>query len=210
MIELPGARPVDAVALVVSKWPVPQSVVTFGQIGLKRDDPDWYAALVLNDILGGGNFRGRLMNEIREKRGLAYGVSTELVPYRHAGLIVGNVATENGRVGETIALVREEWRHMREEGPTAVELENAKTFLTGSFPLGLDSTQHIAGVLVQMQQDKLGIDYLDRRASLIGGVTLDEARSVAKKLFDPGALSFAVVGDPADVEPTRSPRPPKF
>ena len=75
---------------------------------------------------------------------------------------------------------------------------------------GEQVTQHIAGVLVQMQQDKLGIDYLDRRASLIGGVTLDEARSVAKKLFDPGALSFAVVGDPADVEPTRSPRPPKF
>src|SRR5437868_1863855 len=193
-----------------SRAAVPQSVVTFGQAGPKRDDPAWYAAYVLNEILGGGGFRGRLMKEIREKRGLAYGVSTQLVPYRHAGLIVGNVATENGRVAESIALVREEWRHMREEGPTAVELENAKTYLTGSFPLGLDSTQHIAGVLVQMQQDKLGIDYLDRRASLIGGVTLDEARSVAKKLFDPGALSFAVVGDPADVEPTRSPRPPKF
>jgi len=208
--EIAETKPLDDGALVVSRAAVPQSVVTFGQAGPKRDDPAWYATYVLNEILGGGGFRGRLMKEIREKRGLAYGVSTQLVPYRHAGLIVGNVATENGRVAESIALVREEWRHMREEGPTAVELENAKTYLTGSFPLGLDSTQHIAGVLVQMQQDKLGIDYLDRRASLIGGVTLDEARSVAKKLFDPGALSFAVVGDPADVEPTRSPRPPKF
>ncbi len=208
--EIAETKPLDDGALVVSRAAVPQSVVTFGQAGPKRDDPAWYAAYVLNEILGGGGFRGRLMKEIREKRGLAYGVSTQLVPYRHAGLIVGNVATENGRVAESIALVREEWRHMREEGPTAAELENAKTYLTGSFPLGLDSTQHIAGVLVQMQQDKLGIDYLDRRASLIGGVTLDEARSVAKKLFDPGALSFAVVGDPADVEPTRSPRPPKF
>ena len=208
--EIAETKPLDDGALVVSRAAVPQSVVTFGQAGPKRDDPAWYAAYVLNEILGGGGFRGRLMKEIREKRGLAYGVSTQLVPYRHAGLIVGNVATENGRVAESIALVREEWRHMREEGPTAVELENAKTYLTGSFPLGLDSTQHIAGVLVQMQQDKLGINYLDRRASLIGGVTLDEARSVAKKLFDPGALSFAVVGDPADVEPTRSPRPPKF
>ena len=208
--EIAETKPLDDGALVVSRAAVPQSVVTFGQAGPKRDDPAWYAAYVLNEILGGGGFRGRLMKKIREKRGLAYGVSTQLVPYRHAGLIVGNVATENGRVAESIALVREEWRHMREEGPTAAELENAKTYLTGSFPLGLDSTQHIAGVLVQMQQDKLGIDYLDRRASLIGGVTLDEARSVAKKLFDPGALSFAVVGDPADVEPTRSPRPPKF
>jgi len=208
--EIAETKPLDDGALVVSRAAVPQSVVTFGQAGPKRDDPAWYAAYVLNEILGGGGFRGRLMKEIREKRGLAYGVSTQLVPYRHAGLIVGNVATENGRVAESIALVREEWRHMREEGPTAAELENAKTYLTGSFPLGLDSTQHIAGVLVQMQQDKLGINYLDRRASLIGGVTLDEARAVARKLFDPGALSFAVVGDPADVEPTRPPRPPKF
>jgi zinc protease len=204
------AKPLDDGALVVSRAAVPQSVVTFGQTGPKRDDPAWYAAYVLNDILGGSGFRGRLMKEIREKRGLAYGVTTQLVPYRHAGLIVGSVATENGRVGESIALVREEWQRMREEGPTAAELEDAKTYLTGSFPLGLDSTQHIAAVLVQMQQDKLGIDYLDRRAGLIGGVTLDEARAVAKKMFDPAALSFAVVGDPADVKPTRPPKQQKF
>ena len=208
--EIAETKPLDDGALVVSRAAVPQSVVTFGQAGPKRDDPAWYAAYVLNEILGGGGFRGRLMKEIREKRGLAYGVSTQLVPYRHAGLIVGNVATENGRVAESIALVRDEWRRMREAGPTAAELDNAKTYLTGSFPLGLDSTQHIAGVLVQMQQDKLGIDYLDRRASLIGGVTLDEAREVAQKLFDPSALSFAVVGDPADLEPTRQPKQPKL
>jgi zinc protease len=208
--EIAETKPLDDGALVVSRAAVPQSVVTFGQAGPKRDDPAWYAAYVLNEILGGGGFRGRLMKEIREKRGLAYGVSTQLVPYRHAGLIVGNVATENGRVAESIALVRDEWQRMREAGPTAAELDNAKTYLTGSFPLGLDSTQHIAGVLVQMQQDKLGIDYLDRRASLIGGVTLDEAREVAQKLFDASALSFAVVGDPADLEPTREPKQPKF
>ena len=208
--QIAEAKPLDDGALVVSRAAVPQSVVTFGQTGPKRDDPAWYAAYVLNDILGGGGFRGRLMKEIREKRGLAYGVTTQLVPYRHAGLIVGSVATENGRVGESIALVRNEWQRMREEGPTAAELEDAKTYLTGSFPLGLDSTQHIAGVLVQMQQDKLGIDYLDRRAGLIGGVTLDEARAVAKKLYDPAALSFAVVGDPADVKPTRPPKQQKF
>src|SRR5438067_2726346 len=208
--DIADAKPADDGALVISRAAVPQSVVTFGQAGPKRDDPAWYAAYVLNEIVGGGGFRGRLMKEIREKRGLAYGVTTQLVPYRHAGLIVGNVATENGRVSESIALVRDEWRHMREEGPTAAELEAAKTYLTGSFPLGLDSTQHIAGVLVQMQQDKLGIDYLDRRAGLIGGVTLDEARAVAKKMFDPAALSFAVVGDPADVKPTRPPRQQKF
>jgi zinc protease len=206
-IELPDARPGDDGALVVSKWPVPQSVVTFGQIGLKRDDPDWYAALVLNDILGGGNFRGRLMNEIREKRGLAYGVSTELVPYRHAGLIVGNVATENGRVGETIALVRAEWQHMRDQGPSEAELQATKTYLTGSFPLSLDSTSHIASVLVQLRIDGLGIDYLDRRTALIDAVTLDQVRALALRLLDPNGLSFVVVGEPAGVIATRPPRP---
>jgi zinc protease len=177
--------------------------VTFGQAGLKRDDPDWYAALVVNEILGGGGFRGRLVKEIREKRGLAYGVSTGLVPYRHAGLILGSVATENARVADSIALIRKEWQRMRDEGPTEDELRDAKIYLIGSFPLGLDSTRRIAGVLVAMQRDGLGIDYLDHRAELISGVTLDQARAVARRLYDPARLSFAVVGDPTGLQPTR-------
>ena len=206
--EIAEAKPIDDGALILSRTAVPQSVVTFGQIGPKRDDPQWYAAMVLNDILGGAGFRGRLMQEIREKRGLAYGVSTQLAPYRHAGLIVGSVATENGRVADTIALIRQEWQRMRDEGPTAAELEDAKTYLADSFPLSLDSTHHIAGLLVQLQIDRLGIDYLDRRAGLIGGVTLDEARAIAKQLYDPARLSFAVVGDPPDLKPTRPARDP--
>ncbi len=200
------ARVADDGALVVRRWPVPQSVVTFGQVGPKRDDPDWYAALLLNDIMGGSNFRGRLMQEIREKRGLAYGVSTQLVPYRHAGVILGNVATENARVAESIALIRAEWRRLGDQGPSEAELEAAKTYLTGSFPLSLDSTQRVAGLLVQLQSERLGIDYLDRRAGLFNGVTIDRARQGARRLFAPARLSFVVVGDPADVTPTRQPR----
>jgi zinc protease len=207
---IPEAKPADDGALVVSRAAVPQSVVTFGQTGPKRDDPDWYAAYVLNEILGGANFRGRLMKEIREKRGLAYGVSTELMPYRHAGLILGTVATENRRVGESIALVRSEWQRMHDEGPSEAELRDAKAYLSGAFPLSLDSTQRIAGLLVRIQSDRLGIDYLDRRAGLIAGVTLDQARAVARRLFDPARLSFAVVGDPADLNSTRPPRQPPF
>jgi zinc protease len=202
---VPDASPGDDGALVVRRTPVPQSAVSFGQAGPKRADPDWYAAYALNDIIGGGGFRGRLMKEIRDKRGLAYGVSTALVPYRHAGLILGTIATENSRVAQSIALIRAEWQRMREDGPSEAELHGAQTYLAGSFPLSLDSTQHIASVLVQMQLDKLGIDYLDRRPALIGGVTLDEARAVARRLFDPAKLSFAVVGDPAGLETTRPP-----
>ena len=200
---LPEATLADGGALLVKHSAVPQSSVTFGQAGLKRDDPDWYAALVVNEILGGGGFRGRLMKEIREKRGLAYGVSTGLVPYRHAGLILGNIATENARVADSIALIRQEWQRMHDEGPTEDELRDAKTYLTGSFPLGLDSTRRIAGLLVSMQREGLGIDYLDRRAELISSITLDQARAVARRLYDPARLSFAVVGDPAGLQPTR-------
>jgi zinc protease len=203
---IPDVTPADAGALVVSRTTVPQSAVTFGQVGLKRDDPDWYTALILNEIMGGGGFRGRLMKEIREKRGLAYGVSTDLVPYRHAGLILGSVATENSRVAESIALIRQEWQRMRDDGPTEDDLRDAQTYLTGSFPLGLDSTRRIAGLLVRIQQERLGIDYLDRRAELINSVTLEQARNLAKRLYDPARLSFTIVGDPAGLQTARPAR----
>jgi zinc protease len=196
-------KPAENGGVLITRRPVPQSAVTFGQIGPKRDDPDWYAARLVNDILGGGGFRGRLMREIREKRGLAYGVSTELVSFRHAGLILGSVATENARVAQSIALIRAEWRRMRDEGPSEAELDLAKDFLVGSFPLTLDTSARVASLLVEIQLDNLGIDYLDRRAALFGAVTLDQARRVAHTLLDPDGLSFAVVGDPADLTPTR-------
>jgi zinc protease len=209
-VEVAEAKPADDGALLITRLPVPQSTVAFGQAGLKRDDPDWYAARLLNEVLGGGGFRGRLMKEIREKRGLAYGVSTGLVSYRHAALILGNVATENARVAQSIDLIRAEWRHMRDDGPTEAELDAAKSYLVGSFPLGLDSSEKIAALLVDMQLDRLPIDFLERRAALFGAVTHDEARRVARNLFDPDRLSFVVVGDPADLTPTRTRPEPRF
>src|SRR5439155_14639204 len=152
-------RPAEDGALLITRLPVPQSTVAFGQAGVKRDDPDWYAARLLNDIIGGGGFRGRLMKEIREKRGLAYGVSTGLVTFRHAALILGNVATENARVAQSIDLIRSEWRRMREEGPTEAELDEAKGYLIGSFPLSLDSSEKIASLLVEIQLERLPIDF---------------------------------------------------
>jgi zinc protease len=196
-------RPAENGGVLITRQAVPQSAVTFGQVGPKRDDPDWYAARLVNDVLGGGGFRGRLMREIREKRGLAYGVSTELVSFRHAGLILGTVATENARVAEAIALIRAEWRRMRDEGPSEAEIDLAKDFLIGSFPLSLDTSARVASLLVEIQLENLGIDYLDRRAALFGAVTLDQAKKVARGLLDPERLSFAVVGDPADLAATR-------
>lgn len=196
---VPEAAPQNLGRTLVVRRPLPQSVVTLGHGGVKRDDPDYYAATVVNHILGGGGFGSRLMEEVREKRGLAYGVHSYLAPYDHAGLIMGGTATETSRVGQSIEVIRREWQRLHDEGPTEQELINAKTFLTGSFPLRLDATNRIARLLVSIQYDDLGIDYVDRRKALIDGVTLDDARRVARRLFRADQLLTIVVGEPENL-----------
>jgi zinc protease len=189
---------------IVIQRGVPQSIVTFGESGVKRDDPDFYAATLVNYILGGGGFNSRLTSEVREKRGLAYSVYTYLAPYDRFGLLMGGTATENARVTRAISVMQAVWKRMHDEGPTEQELANAKTYLTGSFPLQFDSTTQIARLLVSIQYDHLGIDYIDRRKDLINGVTLAGAKRVARRLLDPAQLLIVVVGEPAGLAPTAS------
>jgi zinc protease len=184
---------------IVIRRPLPQSIQFFGGPGLKRDDPDWFAALLVNYALGGGGFNSRLMTEVREKRGLTYGVSTGLSPFDNSALILGASSTENGRVAQAIDIIRAEWRRMGEEGPTAEELENAKAYTTGSFPLGLDSSASVARLLVAMQYDRLPIDYLAKRDELIRSVTLDDARRVARRLFAAPGFLTVIVGEPQGI-----------
>lgn len=184
---------------IVEQRDIPQSVAIFGAPGIKRDDADWFPAYVMNYILGGGSFSSRLTEEVREKRGLAYSVYSYLLPLDHAGLLVGSVATQNARVKQSLDLIRQELRRMAETGPDETELADAKTYLTGSFPLSLDSTAAIANLLVAMQADKLGIDYLDRRNALITSVDMDQVKAAAKRLLDSDALLVVVVGKPEGV-----------
>ena len=197
---LPEAAPARG-GLVVVRKPIPQSVVVFGQAGLKRDHPDYYAAYVMNHILGGGG-ASRLTREIRHKRGLAYSVYSYLRPMARAGLIVGRLGTANARVATALDLVRSEWRRMARDGVDADELAAAKTYLNGSFPLRLDSTRDIAAMLVSIQINRLGIDYLDRRASLIDAVDGTDVKRLAARLLAPDKLAVVVVGDPPDLEST--------
>lgn len=196
---VPETEPRNLGRTLVARRPVPQSVVTLGHQGVKRDDPDYYAATIVNYILGGGGFNSRLMTEVREKRGLAYSVYSYIGSYDHAGLMMGGTATENARVGQSLEVIRREWQRMHDEGPTENELANAKTFLTGSFPLRLDASNRIARLLVTIQYDNLGFDYLDRRSALIEGVTLAEARRVARRMLTADRLLTVVVGEPADL-----------
>jgi len=183
-------------ALLVVNMPIPQSVVTFGEGGIKRDDPDWYAALVMNEILAGGGLTSRLTLEIREKRGLAYGIGAGLSPLRHAGILYGRVATRNDRVGDMLDILRAEWRRFRDDGPAQAELDAAKKYLIGSFPLSLDTTARLAALLVSLQVEKLGMDYIAHRAELISAVSVDDVRRVAKRLLDPDRLRIVIVGAP--------------
>ncbi|MGF1593135.1 MAG: M16 family metallopeptidase [Kiloniellaceae bacterium] len=201
--EIPPAVAKNGGETVVIAKPIPQSVVALGQEGIRRDDPDYYAAYVVNYILGGGGFSSRLVEEVREKRGLAYSVYSYLAPFDHGSMVAGGTATQNARVAESLDLIRQEWRRMAEAGPTAAELEAAKRYLTGSFPLRFSSSDNIAGMLVGMQTEDLGIDYLDRRNDYVEAVTLEDARRVAARLYRPDDLTVVVVGAPEGITPTR-------
>jgi zinc protease len=180
----------------------PQSVALISLPGIKRDDPDWYAAAVMNHVLGGGGFAGRLMTEVREKRGLAYGAYTQLATYREAGLLIASVATANERVAESIRIIREQLALMAQGGVSETELANAQTYLIGSLALSLDSTGSIAGLLHSMQVDGLPPEHLVRRKELIERVTQDDVLRMARRILRPDYAVTVVVGKPEGVTPT--------
>ena len=186
---------------IVLPLDVPQAVVTFGARGIARSDPDFMPAYVLTYILGGGALSSRLYQEVREKRGLAYGVSGSLSGLDHAAVLVGGTATRSAVTGEAIGIIESEMHRLAQEGPTEEEVEDAKSALAGSYALGLDTSAKIAAQLVQIQIDNLGIDYIDRRPSLIGAVTLADTKRVAKRLLDTDLL-VTIAGRPQGVKST--------
>lgn len=195
--DLPG--PADITfdgGTTVTDFATPQSVISFGQPGIGRHDPDFFAAFVLNQILGGGGFGSRLTEEVRVKRGLTYGIYSYLSTKDNADLYVGGASTMNARAAETIEVVRAEWARMATEGPTEAEVEAAKTYLIGGYPLRFDSNAAIARIMVGMQLDGLTPDYITSRNDMVAAVTVDDVRRVAAELLDPDALTFFVVGQP--------------
>jgi len=200
---LPGrAALLGGGGLVVHDLPGPQSTVQFVQKGVKFDDPDYFAVVILNEILGGGRFGARLMTELREKRGLTYGVGTGLASLDHAEWLVGQFESANGKVAEAIGVVRAEWARIASEGVTQAELDSARTFLTGSYPLRFDGNARIAAILVGMQLVGLPPDYPATRNARVEAVTLEDVQRVARSFFTPEDLFFVVVGQPEGVVAT--------
>lgn len=194
--ELAMTTPADTGHVEVVHQAIPQSQVMFGGAGIARDDPDWYAAYVLNYVLGGGGLTSRLSDEVREKRGLAYSVYSSLYPLDHAALHIGGVGTRNESVGEALQVIRDELQRVYDDGISAEELRDAKTYINGSFPLTLTSSGRIASLLVAIQRNELGIDYIEQRPALIDAVSLDDVRRVARRLLRPQDMLVVVVGDP--------------
>ncbi len=179
-----------------------QSFIAFAQRGPKRNDPDFYAALVMNYILGGGSFTSHLYTEVREKRSLAYSVGSSLYPLKLSGLIVGSAGTRNARVADTVKIIRQVWKRMAAGDVTAKEVRGAKTYLTGSFPLRFTSDDAVARVLVAMQVNDLGLKYLDTRSALIDKVSVADVKRVAAKYLNEKKLDIVVVGRPKGVVST--------
>ena len=192
---IPAATPQGMGRRIVIDVDVPQAVVTFGGNGIERNDPDFMAAYVVNHILGGGSFSSRLYREVREKRGLAYGVSDSLVWFKRAAVVLGGTATRADRTADALAIIEKETKRMADNGPTPDELAAAKSYLKGAYALSLDSSSKVAAQITQIQLDNLGIDYIDKRQKLIDAVTIDEAKRVAKRLYGGGML-VTVAGKP--------------
>jgi len=192
---------VNGPSLEIIPQDIPQSVVIYGGNGVKRDDPEYYAAYVLNYILGGGGFESRLTKEIREKRGLVYSVYSYLSPFQRVGLQLGGFGTSNASVTEAIKLVKSELVKIRTKGVTAEELDAAKKYLNGSFPLRLSSNSRIANIMVSMQLFDLPVSYLDERPKHINAVSLADVKKVANRLMDPDELIITIVGKPEGMTP---------
>ncbi|ANW02800.1 M16 family metallopeptidase [Bradyrhizobium icense] len=175
---------------------VPQTVVTFGGPGVRRSEPDFMAACVVDHILGGRGLSSRLFREVREKRGLAYYVRETLLWMNHSAVFIGDTATRADRAGETVEEVEKQARRMAEEGPTQQELDDAKSYLKGSQMLALDTSSNLARALLQCQLDKLPIDHIEKHSALVDAVTLEDARKAAQRLWGQGLLTVIVGRSP--------------
>jgi zinc protease len=196
LASVPDAVPQGLGARDVVPLNVPQTVIVYGGAGLKRSDPDFIPAYVLNHILGGGSFESRLFKEVREKRGLSYSVYSTLVALKHAGLFMGAVQTKNDRAFESLDIINSEIERIAKDGPTADELDKAKKYLIGSYPLRFDTSAKIATNLLDIQFDELGLDYIDKRNAQIEAVTAADIRRVANRFLAGAQMLVVMVGEP--------------
>jgi zinc protease len=173
--------------------PITQANIILGHIGVKRENPDFYTLTVMNYILGGGGFASRLFEEIRNKRGLAYSVASFFDPGKYPGSFQIVLQTKNSSAREAISLILQQMERIRKEPVSEKELEGAKKYLIGSFPMRLDTQGKLVNFLTQVEYFGLGLDYPERYPSLINSVSQEEVLRVAKKYLDPKNYILVIV-----------------
>ena len=173
---------------------IPQTIIRYALPGLERHDPDYFAAYLMSHILGESSFTSWLYDEIREKRGLAYGIYISLDAYDHSGTLAGRTSTRPENVQEVIELIKQQIHRMATVGPTQEELDAAKTFLTGSYALRFDTSEKIAGQLLGIQLTERGFDYINVRNSKVEKVTLEDVKRIAQQMLQNVEPTFVIVG----------------
>ncbi|MBX9927064.1 MAG: insulinase family protein [Hyphomicrobiaceae bacterium] len=196
LAEVPKTMPMKGAMQKIVEMNVPQSVAVFGLPAMMRKDPDFMTAFVMNQILGGGGFASRLMEEVREKRGLAYSVFSYIQPFQHTSVFAGGVATKNEEINQSLEVIKAELKRMADSGPTESELANAKSYLTGSYALRFDTNAKIASQLLGLQVEGFDKDYIKSRNAQIEAVTMPDVKRVAAKLLKSDELIVTIVGKP--------------
>lgn len=182
---------------------IPQTVVEIIQTGINRKDPMYQHAQIMNFILGSSGFGSRLTEEIREKRGLTYGIYSYFSNMDYFDGLMVSTSTENNNVKEILKLTAEEFSKLRSYPISQEELDNAKSYLIGSLPLSLTSTDKISGLLLSMKMNDLGIDYLDEREKAIQSATTEDIFKVSQKILKPENFVTVLVGKPTGITPDK-------
>lgn len=186
----PAAEP------ILVDLPQAQSLVRFSAPAMRREDPDFYTAVVLNYTFGGGGFESRLMKELRVAKGLTYGVGTSVNAEDKIQDWTGSGQTKNESAGEFVQGIKDQMSLIDQEGITEQELADAKAYLIGSYPLGFDSNAKIAGNMMSVRLDGLPVDFFDKRNAMVEAVTLEDVNRVAETYLNPANFTFVIVGQP--------------
>jgi zinc protease len=186
---------IDKTVVVKIDKKITQANIDMGHIGINRENPDFYAVTVMNYILGGGGFSSRMMDNIRDNKGLAYDVHSGFAAQKEAGAFEVSIRTKNESANEVIAEALKELRRIQTDLVSEKELADAKAYLTGSFPLRMDTSAKIAGMLTSIEIYGLGLDYPQKYAGLINSVTREDIQRVARTYLHPDKMVIVVVAD---------------
>ena len=192
--QIKKPTPIDRKMVQLIEKDLTQSTIVLGHTGISRTNPDYYAVTVMNYILGAGGFSSRLMDSIRDKQGLAYGIMSQFDSRLLPGAFFISLQTRTEVTNQAITGVLTEIKGIRDAPVTDQELSEAKSFIVGSFPLRVDSSAKLANVLAQVEFYNLGLDYFTSYPKAIEKVTKDEVLRVAKQYLDPQHYALVVVG----------------